>query len=101
MKSTVIFLLWAFAILQVLDCISTYKGIKSGEGKENNPVVAAFIKGFGLVGGLLFVTGLALAFIFWYLNTQVAGSVVEVVAFGVLDLFYLRTVVGNFKIARG
>lgn len=101
MQTVLLVLLYAFAALTVLDCVSTYQALKDGRNSEGNPLVRALIKKLGLTGGLVASAVLPLAAVFWYISTQPPGSTLEVIAFAALDLLYIVTVIGNFKIARG
>ena len=101
MQTVLLVLLYAFAALTVLDCVSTYQALKDGRNSEGNPLVRIFIKKLGLVPGLVASAVLPLVAVFWYISTKPAGSEIEIIAFAALDLFYIVTVVSNFKIARG
>jgi hypothetical protein len=99
MQAILIVLLYAFAVLTVFDCVSTYKVIEGGKGSEGNPLVRFFINKLGLVGGLAIVTIPPLVVVGWYISTKPVGSEFEIIAFTALDLFYIKTVISNFKIA--
>ena len=95
-------LLWSlfvlFAILQVLDIITTIKAIDSGKGAEANPIIKAVMNKIGTAPALLIskaviVGGMASAVYFF-------PSTALIVSLGVVICLYGWVIWNNWKLVK-
>lgn len=78
--------------LHILDSITTYQGIKSGNAKEGNKFVAKLMTKAGSVKAGLWLAKLPAIYIAWMFPT--VGVVPQIF----LILMYVITILNNYKI---
>lgn len=86
-------LIAAVSVAMFLDFVTTRLAIRSGAGKETNPIIRKVIEKFGFNGLLAIKIGSVV-------TTLVTGMATQGWVLGVLALIYWPVVINNYRIYR-
>ncbi len=105
MTQTISFVFIAvFAILQVVDTVTTYKVLSSGKGVEANKIMAWLFEKFGVLPSLiifkLVVIALFAGCTIYLPQIYSPMEIICPVILGLLDAFYLWVAVNNVKVLK-
>ena len=97
MQDTIVKLVWANLLLQILDGVASYHILSAGV-PEVNPLVSYYIEQLGLMGGLLYgkLIACALVWLIFLLRKRVG----PIVAKGLVVVACFYSILGIFLMAK-
>ena len=97
-------LFFIFAILQVVDIITTYKVLSSGIGVEKNKIMAWLFEKFGVLPSLIIFKLIVIALFagcsIYLPQIYPPMEIIWAVVLGLMDAFYLWVAVNNVKVLK-